>query len=302
MAHAFVSHLPPSNGLFCRMFYKVSGLGTLTFRTAVHSTAGATGMNTAYGPVPINWPSAGEVGSFNVTGPVNEFSLVPIDLQISPCDSVVQVNINIKIEDAGSAGMVTVVIVALYAEGTSNPVLDTILTGGIGDANPPAFWAPSLVAFFTQRIVNPYGPPEDPLLFAAVGFGDSRLLPGDSGLYCRMFYHVSGPGTLTFRTAVHSSWGPTSMIAIVDPVSINWPAAGEVGSFNVTEVPPQRGDINCDDRRNVTDIIYLINYLFKDGPAPSFIETGDVNCDGKVTISDAVYLVNYLFKGGPPPC
>jgi len=28
---------------------------------------------------------------------------------------------------------------------------------------------------------------------------------------------------------------------------------------------------------------------------------GDANCDGKVTVSDVVYLINYLFKGGPPP-
>lgn len=31
-------------------------------------------------------------------------------------------------------------------------------------------------------------------------------------------------------------------------------------------------------------------------------QIGDVNCDGKVTVSDVVYLINYLFKGGPPPC
>lgn len=29
---------------------------------------------------------------------------------------------------------------------------------------------------------------------------------------------------------------------------------------------------------------------------------GDVNCDGKATVSDVVYTINYLFKGGPKPC
>jgi hypothetical protein len=29
---------------------------------------------------------------------------------------------------------------------------------------------------------------------------------------------------------------------------------------------------------------------------------GDANCDTKVTVSDVVYLINYLFKGGPVPC
>ncbi len=301
MAHDYAAPLPPDTGFLCRMFYKVSGPGTLTFRTAEHSTAGAVSMLRADStPTPINWTSEGLIDSFDLK--MNEFSLDPVDLQISPCESVVQVNINVKIEDIGlSTWGVTAIVVLLFAEGTSHPVLNTVLTGGQSSANPPAFDPPSLVVGWTLRQVDETGPPDDPLVFDAVGFGGNRLPLGSSGLFCRMFYNVSGPGTLTFRTAVNSFAWTTGMVAIVDPVSINWPAAGEVGSFNVTEVPPQRGDVNCDGQRTVSDIIYLINYLFKGGPPPSFIETGDANCDGKVTVADVVYLINYLFKGGPPP-
>ena len=31
-------------------------------------------------------------------------------------------------------------------------------------------------------------------------------------------------------------------------------------------------------------------------------DNGDVNCDGAVNVGDAVYLINYIFKNGPPPC
>lgn len=61
------------------------------------------------------------------------------------------------------------------------------------------------------------------------------------------------------------------------------------------------GDANGDKKVTVSDVIYLINYLFKGGPTPVPLEAGDANCDGKTTVSDVVYLINYLFKGGPPP-
>jgi len=61
------------------------------------------------------------------------------------------------------------------------------------------------------------------------------------------------------------------------------------------------GDVNGDGKVSVSDVIYLINYLFKGGPLPiPELLVGDVNGDGKVTVSDVVYLINYLFKGGPP--
>ena len=62
------------------------------------------------------------------------------------------------------------------------------------------------------------------------------------------------------------------------------------------------GDANGDGVINVTDVVYLINYLFIDGPAPVPIQAGDANCDGFVNVTDVVYLINYLFIDGPPPC
>jgi hypothetical protein len=61
------------------------------------------------------------------------------------------------------------------------------------------------------------------------------------------------------------------------------------------------GDANADGSLTVSDVVYLVNYLFKGGPVAKPYEAGEANCDGKVTVSDVVYLVNYLFKGGPVP-
>jgi hypothetical protein len=62
-----------------------------------------------------------------------------------------------------------------------------------------------------------------------------------------------------------------------------------------------RGDATGDGVIDVGDIVYLINYLYKFGPAPNPLEAGDATCDDKVDVGDVVYLINYLFKTGPPP-
>lgn len=62
------------------------------------------------------------------------------------------------------------------------------------------------------------------------------------------------------------------------------------------------GNANGDGAVNVGDAVYLINRVFKGGPAPNPEASGDANCDGKVNVGDAVYLINRVFKGGPAPC
>ncbi|HVP35506.1 MAG TPA: CARDB domain-containing protein [Terriglobales bacterium] len=61
------------------------------------------------------------------------------------------------------------------------------------------------------------------------------------------------------------------------------------------------GDANSDGTVSTSDIVYLVNYLFKGGPPPNPMCKADVNHDHRVNIADVVYLVSYLFKGGPPP-
>jgi len=64
-----------------------------------------------------------------------------------------------------------------------------------------------------------------------------------------------------------------------------------------------RGDVNASGNINSSDIIFLVNYVFKGGPLPTCAGvTGDVNCTGSINSSDIIYLVNFVFKGGPSPC
>ncbi len=62
------------------------------------------------------------------------------------------------------------------------------------------------------------------------------------------------------------------------------------------------GDPDGNARIDVSDIVFIVNFIFAHGPAPVPLIAGDINCDAKINIGDAVYLVNYVFLSGPPPC
>jgi len=64
---------------------------------------------------------------------------------------------------------------------------------------------------------------------------------------------------------------------------------------------PMCGDANGDGLVNVSDVVYIINYVFISGPRPVPLACGDSNDDGTVNVSDAVYLIGYIFVSGPLP-
>jgi hypothetical protein len=79
-----------------------------------------------------------------------------------------------------------------------------------------------------------------------------------------------------------------------------------VDAFDVKiyECGPARGDVNADGVINTVDVVYLLNYLYINGPEPActpITACGDANKDSLVNASDVVYLINYLFVNGPPP-
>jgi len=292
----------------------------------------------------------------------NDFTLQSVDLTLCPNPSGGTVEIDIMINTA--VNNVVSVLAPLTVSGTAGAVLDTVLTGGLNSANPPAFLPPSLVSQFSSRIVNPYGPP---MLFVAVDFQSGIALPM-SGLFCKMFYKVTGPGTIVIDTMTHPIGGPLAMADLNGPIPVTW---GGPYVFDVTQTPEQPPVVTCPSflDKFVNDTISInisatdaggtpIQGIFLDtiSPAPcgsgSFISVspepgqdscwvfswnaaccpadlysltfgvyddcettycstqvkaqlranGDVNCDRKVSVSDVVYLINYLFKGGPPPC
>jgi len=52
---------------------------------------------------------------------------------------------------------------------------------------------------------------------------------------------------------------------------------------------------------NVSDLTWLVAYLFKLGPEPVCPEEGDVDGSGIANVSDITHLVGCLFQAGPAP-
>jgi len=71
-------------------------------------------------------------------------------------------------------------------------------------------------------------------------------------------------------------------------------------------VDPMRGDVDGDSNPdiNIADLVFLVNYFFKEGPEPPCYDEANLVADEELNIADLVYLVNYMFKEGPepPPC
>ncbi len=95
-------------------------------------------------------------------------------------------------------------------------------------------------------------------------------------------FQITHPGYFTLDTVVQISGGVDFVFTL------------NVGSYI-------RGDVNYDQQIELGDVIYLINFLFKNGPPPMPYFSGDANGDTVVDISDVVYLINYLYREGPPP-
>ena len=62
------------------------------------------------------------------------------------------------------------------------------------------------------------------------------------------------------------------------------------------------GDADGSGSINISDAVYLIQYIFAEGPPPDPLAAADSDCSGGINMSDVVYLIQYIFAEGPTPC
>jgi len=127
----------------------------------------------------------------------------------------------------------------------------------------------------------------------------------------------TGPGTFSHvpKKSPASglfSWTTTAADTLGSPHIVTFIVNDGTGRADTGEVsievlpfitPPagQDGDVDGDGDVDLEDVVYLINFIFNNGPPPNPLAAGDINGDCFVTIADVVYLNNYIFKSGPAP-
>ncbi len=149
---------------------------------------------------------------------------------------------------------------------------DTIGFGGIiflGDGLPPGFDGPAVVL-----TIDANGATEGDTICI-----DSAYYP-NSGTWMWGFY---GDGS-----DVPPSWDGPHCYEVVNSTCCY-----------------SRGDINHDSELepDIADLIYLVTFMFQDGPEPPCMAETDINGDGSEApdIADLIHLVSYLFHEGPAP-
>ena len=145
-----------------------------------------------------------------------------------------------------------------------------------------------------KQPAQPATPPQTELLPAT-----TPSLAPQTGEQINWWVVASGGGTSTVGTYVlGSTIGQTAV------------GTSSVGSYqlhsgfwqNFTTNQFQCGDADGSGQVDISDVVYMVSYVFGTGQPPLDVSGGDVDCSGHFDLSDAVYLVAYVFGTGPAPC
>jgi len=73
-----------------------------------------------------------------------------------------------------------------------------------------------------------------------------------------------------------------------------WSSAGSIDVWKCA-------DVDDDNVVGILDVVFIINYKYKDGTAPVPEASADIDGNGQISILDVVALINYKYKEGADP-
>jgi len=156
-----------------------------------------------------------------------------------------------------------------------------------------------------QRLTKPGGTSS---LNVGTHEGAVRLRVERRGEEFRRFFSLNGGATWSAAESVTPDPAfPAEIYAGVAAAgkTLNALARVRLCDLDLTPGTPEtlflRGEANGQGGRDLSDGVFILQYLFQGGDPPVCLKAADSNDDGGVDLSDAVHLLAYLFTGGSAP-
>jgi hypothetical protein len=137
------------------------------------------------------------------------------------------------------------------------------------------------------REVGPENVVQDVIALGTEPFG---LWPGHHRLMVKVF---EGSGGHAFRLRLQDP-------ATGEPVTEGIRVCMEAYCGPVNAPSFRRGDADGRPPVEITDAIFVLNWLFAGSKAPLCHDAADADDSGGISIVDSIYLLNWLFSGGRP--
>ncbi len=138
-------------------------------------------------------------------------------------------------------------------------------------------------------------------------FGDPLPLDLSTGMplatYTFDVLPAAPVGTMVALDLAHRVFGrpPVASVLINEALDSLVPEIRQGGIRVVATSPFVRGECDGDGNVTLTDAVFILNFMFSGGVAPTCFDACDTNDSGKLDISDPVRILLFLFAGGSAP-
>jgi hypothetical protein len=135
---------------------------------------------------------------------------------------------------------------------------------------------------------------------------ETEVIPPGSGEPILHFRYVAAPRAAPGMASPLEIVGclgdaePWEVVLTIHEVSVTPEVSG--GALTIIQDPTEflRGDGNLDGRRDISDVVTVLVFLFGDSGPAACGDALDANDDGGIDISDAIRLLFFLFASGDP--
>ena len=133
--------------------------------------------------------------------------------------------------------------------------------------------------------------------------GDTSCCLNYNHIPCDNFSNIfRDPKFSYFETEIVGVECSSDMIDAGSADNPSLPYGGKKIDIGMFEYDYLVGDVYPDSVTDVTDLIWLVDYIYNSAATPCPWHRVDWNCDCKANLIDITQMVDYIFNGGPGPC